>query len=263
MKKIIILSSIVIIIISFLVIYRFKASYESVKGTFISLAPSITEIIYAIGAEDKLVAVSDYCNYPEEAKTKPRAGGLFYPSDEKILKYKPEYILALDDQRYLVENLKQFGIKIYYFKYSDLDSIFTSIVKIGVITKHEAPAKQLVDEMKKEGSLYHTQKPKTLLFVIQVEPLVTIGKDSFITDIIKKAGHKSITTNIDKSYPEVSLEYVFANKPDIIVATQKHQAEFLKQFIDTEYKILTSEEESDTSRPGPRIMKSLKIFSSI
>ncbi|OGI31326.1 MAG: hypothetical protein A2287_02715 [Candidatus Melainabacteria bacterium RIFOXYA12_FULL_32_12] len=242
--------------------------YSKPNDTIIALAPALAEIVYAVGAEDKLVAVSSWCDYPEDVKKKPKVGNAFSINKELIIKLKPKIILAVDSQQPMVDDLKMLGVEIYYFSSKNLDEVYDNIIKIGEITGHLKEATELVSELTQKQETLQAEKQKKVLYVINTEPLMSVSKYSFINDIIEKSGHKNITGSIkDNSrneYPIISLEYVIAQKPDVVVITHSiDSAEYLKKYLKSKFVVITNEQVDTLSRPGPRVIDAIKMFSKL
>ena len=117
-------------LISFVFIFQNPTLGE---GTikFVSLSPALTEIMYAIGAEDMLQGVSNSCTYPKEAQNKEKIGDSYFINDEKIIKIKPDYILALDSSEFALNKFKRVGITPICFKYPNIESIHENIIAVG------------------------------------------------------------------------------------------------------------------------------------
>ncbi|MFH0702204.1 MAG: helical backbone metal receptor, partial [bacterium] len=239
------------------------------KFGYISLAPSITEIIYAINAQDDLIAVTSWCDYPKDVQKKFKMGDSFSINKEAIIKLKPAIILALDSQKPLIDDLKLLKVKVYYFSSNSIEDIYKNITKIGQVTEHAQEANQLLTKLKqKQTSIKKPDYKKNILYIAHANPIISIGKKSFITDIIRKAGHESITdylkTGYDEGYPEISLEFAMLKKPDIVVVCDKNSADYLSKFLkNSKFMILTREQCNIVNRPGPRAIDAIKIFASL
>lgn len=237
--------------------------YNANAETFVSLSPALTETMYILGAQDSLKAVSTACTYPNEAKNKEKVGNNFFINNEKILELKPNYILALDSSEFALNKFKKFGIKPICFKYNDIESIHQNILSIGKITNKEKEAKNLISYSQKRIALANQNKNKKILYLVQTSPMITIGKKSFITDIIAKSGNTSISANINSYYPTVSEEYIIKQKPDIIVlGLYSDDTRIKKLFPNTKIIFMTQEENDIINRPGPRIHEAVEYFSS-
>lgn len=231
------------------------------QDTFVSIAPSVTEIVYALGLQDKLIGVSDRCNYPNEAKSKERIGSLYGINKEKIIKLHPKYILALIDAKPFLNDLENSGSTVIYFDFKTVQDILDAIVKIGDLFNANDKAKELVRNIKNE--IEPKGNGKTILYVIQSRPLITIGSKSFLTDIIRLSGNTSITKDIPSHYPSISLEYAMKLDPDYIVmgpfANPKDIEPFFKN-KKTKFILLTQYQNDVINRPGPRIWESVRFF---
>ncbi len=237
--------------------------YMPEKGTYISLSPAITEILYAINAQDKLKAVTLFSNYPKEAREKPKVGSYFLINKESILKFNAEYILCLNMQKQVVDDLKVVGIKPIYFKTENLEDIKTNILKIGNITNHLKEAENLIKKLEHQTNTAKAKVSKKVLFVVNTQPFIAAGNKSFVHDIITKAGHKNITDFYNSDFPLVSLEYAAMQKPDIVITRGPNEAEYLKKYLKGKFIILTKEQNDSISRHGPRAFKMLEFFSKL
>ena len=233
-------------------------------STYASLSPVFTEIIYALDAQDNLLGVSSVCNYPKEAKQKPVIGDTYYVNAEMLVKLKPDYLFATESNKPKLGELYLTSTKPVYFNFFNINDIYNSVEQIGKITQRQDNAELLIKNIKNKIDKYKTKTPKKILFLIQTNPEITIGKNSFITDIIRKSGHKSITENINFPYPEISLEYALKNKPDVIIMAYPTDVSRLKRLFPNTKILYLSRYESDIiMRPGPRVYEAVKIFSEI
>lgn len=235
--------------------------------TFISLAPNITEILYALGLEDNVLAVSDACNWPKSVENKEKIGSMYNINNEKIVELSPKYLFALASAKPFLQNLedtKKSGIEVVYFEFNNVDDIFSAITKIGEIGNKNKEAERLIKKIKSEINGKCKNNPQKILYLIQTQPLITIGSKSYITDVIRLSGNKSVTAEINTYYPSVSQEYVLELKPDIIMVDMfgnKNEAKKVKEmFKDAEFVELTREEKDVINRPGPRAGASIKFF---
>lgn len=237
--------------------------YAPVKGTYISLCPSVTEIIYAIGAQNKLTGVTSWSDYPEEVKKKPRVGSGFFINKEAIIKLKPEYIFALQEHKPIIDDLKLSGIKIYYFSAENLQSIYRNIALTGQITQKTSASNRLIGKLKNKQSCKKTVKPKKILYVIQSEPLISIGSKTLINDLIRKSGHTSITSTLKSKYPKISFEYVILSKPDVVIVPDSNSAGYLSKFIKAKFVILTQKQNELLNRASPRTFEIINFLSGL
>ena len=189
----------------------------------VSLAPNITETIYALGIGNELVGDTDYCDYPPEAKQKPHVGAMVNPSLEKIVALKPDLVLgtAEANRRETADQLERLGIPLYGLTAHTLDETLQSIQDLGQVLNREAQAQALVARLQARIESVKKQvngqpRPK-VLFVVWYRPLITAGPQTFITDVIRRAGGVAIGGDLKGEWPRLSLEEVLRRDPDIIL----------------------------------------------
>jgi iron complex transport system substrate-binding protein len=189
----------------------------------VSLAPGITEILYALGLDNKIAGVTTFCDWPAAARTKPRIGGFTNPSIEKIIALKPDLIIATADgnRKDTVRQLERLGLPVYVTNPSDTDGILKSILNIGEITNREKDAGKLVEELQKRlnnvtAQIRHKNKPR-VFFQIGLEPVVTVGKGTLINEGIERAGGINIAGHDAARYPRYSAEGIMGALPEIIL----------------------------------------------
>src|SRR5262249_8696680 len=180
----------------------------------VSIAPSMTEIVYALGASARLVGVSDFCDYPPDAKRKSRVGGIYTPSLEMILSLKPDLVLATSEGNRAedVLALERFGIAVFVATPFDFVTVLESVTLVGGALGREAEARQLVAEMSARAdaiarAVAGVPRPR-VLYVIWGDPVIAAGRDTLITDLIRRAGGDSITGDAPSPYPRISIEEV-------------------------------------------------------
>ena len=191
----------------------------------ISLAPSNTEIIYALGLEDRLVGVTDICDYPPEAASKEKVGSYNSIDLEKVVSLNPDLILAEDIHKTeIVPALERLGIACYVLVPHNLEEIMHSILVIGRLTGVNTAAQEVVSDMRlhiknivdKTSVLADEQRP-SIMYVVWHEPIMSVGINTPIHDMITMAGGASIIKVIS-GWPTLSLEDVIAASPEIIIA---------------------------------------------
>jgi len=189
----------------------------------VSLAPNLTEIAFAVGAGDKLVGVTSYCDYPLEAQEIRRVGDTMNPNIENIIALKPQIVLVSTASQ--IENftktLDEQNIRVFVTNPNSLDDIYKSILQIGEIFSREEKGRQVVDELKKRVAELEARtaatKTEKVFLQISKEQLFTVGRDSFITDLIRRAGGVSVTGDVSTAYPKISKETAQALNPDAII----------------------------------------------
>lgn len=257
-------TSIIYRLIISIFIFFAGSSVFSAENTFVSLSPALTEMMYAIGAEKNLLGVSTVCVCPPDTPEKPKVGNSYFINKEIIIKLRPKYILAADGSKTHLQNFDKIGIKPLYFELYTTDAIYNAVTKLGEMTGQQENALKLNNKIKKNISLAKTKHPKRILYLIQLNPFVTIGNKSFLSDEIKQAGHISVTQELDSFYPSVSEEYLLRTNPDVIIVSMKSDEKRLKKLFPDKKIIYLSPEMNDiVNRPGPRVDKAVKFFSQI
>jgi len=192
----------------------------------VSLSPNQTEMVYALGVQDRLVGDTDYCDYPPDAQKKPKVGGTISPSIEQIAALHPDLVLVTKLNRLeTVQSLAQLGIPSYAIDPHTVDQIMASSLKLAdLLGAPDAGAalagsiqKRLDEVQRRVGSL----PPKSVLFVVWNQPLISVGKNTFIADALRHAGALSVVET-EQGWPQVSLEEVVRLQPDYLVAASSH-----------------------------------------
>jgi len=241
----------------------------------ISLAPSNTEILFSLGLGDKVVGVTDYCNYPPEALNKTKIGGFSTPDIEKIVALQPDLILAADiDKTEVIPALEGHGLTVFALDPKDLDGILKDISMVGKITGKEKEANELVTQMGNRIRAI-TDKTKNLeerprvFYITFHNPLWTVGVGSFIHELVDKSGGVNIFQDIAGN-KAVNIELVIARNPEVIIASTGHGAAGGQPFewAKTESRLQATEARKNNriyeidadlvSRSGPRIVDGLE-----
>jgi iron complex transport system substrate-binding protein len=189
----------------------------------ICLAPSVADDVYALGAGADVLAVSDYTKYPPETKTKPKVGLPLNPSMETIVSLHPDLILGYGDSKSseLLNRLDRIGIPVFMVSTHGLEGIYKTLQSIGNVLGRDSAAKEVIARLRQRESAIRARvagKPVVkLLMPIWYDPIVTIGKFAYITEMIQIAGGHSVTSDIAQEWPQVSLEAVIARAPDALL----------------------------------------------
>ncbi len=189
----------------------------------VSIAPSVTEILYALNLGDRLVGDTDYCDYPPEARQKPHVGALLNPSLEKIVALKPDLVLGTPDvnRRETADQLERLGIPLYGLTARSVEETLRSIEDVGKVLGRDAEARKLVRGLRDriwavKRRVEGKPRPK-VLFVVWYRPLITAGSETFIADAIRRAGGESIADDLKGEWPRLNLEDVLVRNPEIIL----------------------------------------------
>jgi iron complex transport system substrate-binding protein len=217
----------------------------------VSLAPSLTETVYALGLQDRLVGDTDYCDFPPDAQKKQKVGGAINPSLEEIAHLKPDLVLVTRHLNTLdtVHSLDALGIASYATNPRTVDDIVASAKRLSdVLGAPEAGVLVAADLQhrleilqQKLGAL----PPRRVLFIVWTDPLISIGKDTFIADALRRAGAVSIVDS-QQDWPQVSLEEVARLQPEVLIFAESH-SEAAPRNVD----VLAT-------RPGWRILDAVK-----
>lgn len=249
----------------------------------VSLAPSTTEILFALGLGDKVIGVSEFCNYPEQAKNLPRMGGLMNPNYEAIVAAKPDLIIVFDDMTESENKFKALGIETLTVKHDTMEEILDSVQTIGKHCGKEEQARQIVgDIMNKMNAIEAGNKiqnpPKVLVCLghdyspdpsAKPQNIHIAGNDGFYSKMIKLAGGQNAYTG-SIPFPAVGYESVISMNPEIIidiVSAGQDQAD--SQTITNQWRNLSRVEavknnriyifsENYTAIPGPRFILTLE-----
>ena len=189
----------------------------------VSLVPSVTEIIYALGGEDRLVGVTDYCDWPPQARQKPRVGAMVAPNLERIVALRPDLVVATSEgnSQETFDQLRRLTIPVFTVAPHRLSDVLTVIARLGELTGRQSAAGPLVENLVRrvkavENAVRPYPRPK-VLYVLWPEPLIVPGRDGLVTELIEVAGGASVTAQEPSSYPRFSLEAVAARGPDVII----------------------------------------------
>lgn len=235
----------------------------------VSLAPSHTETIFAIGAEKKLKGVTVFCNYPEEAKKLPKIGDFFNPNVELIIKLKPELVLAVKGvQDSLVSSLEKNGIKVAVFDATSLEDCASDIEKIGEILGCKEKAQEIADSVREASKKYENTGKKVFLEV-SPQPLITAGKNTFLSDAIRAAGGINAGDEFGEGYPVVNPEKLIEINPDVYLISKslnlkpediKKRPGFSGLNCVKNGKVFVLPDDDIIQRPGPRIVEGIEMI---
>ena len=238
----------------------------------ITLAPNLTEIVFAIGAGDRLVGNTSYCDYPEAAKNVAKVGDTLHPSLERIIALKPQVVLVSTASQLEVftQQLQNQNIAVFVTDPHDLEGVFHSIEQVGRMMGQEQQAQMLLQKLRERTNAVEQAvkqaTPVRIFYQLSAEPLYTAGRDAFVTDLIRRAGAVSVTANVPGAWPKYSNESALAAKPDAIIlptggsmgAGNADVAEPLRNspavLAHRVYKI----NDDHLARPGPRAVDGLE-----
>jgi ABC-type Fe3+-hydroxamate transport system substrate-binding protein len=189
----------------------------------ICLMPNVTDTVFALGAGDDVVAVSDYTKYPAAAKTKPSVGDLIKPSIETILSLHPDLVIGFQPKgpMEVTEQLERAGIPIFLVSPHGIAGILHSVELIGQALNRGPQAEALARGLQQRVNAVRTRTtgmPTPRVFMpVWYDPITTIGKNAFITEIIAAAGGRSVTDDLQTEWPTISMEVVLDRAPDALL----------------------------------------------
>ncbi len=193
----------------------------------VSHVPSITETLFALGLSDRLVGVSDYCDYPPDAKNKPSIGDYFNPSIENIVALEPDLVLT-DGHSESIKKLEALDIPFFTIDPKDIEGVMKDIELLGKITGAEKQAASLVSGMRQEilavsSRVKDAPKIKTLYVVDTTNPAVpwVAGPGSFIDAMVRLSGGDNVASSAKSAWAEFSIEAIVAADPEVIIVSEE------------------------------------------
>jgi len=189
----------------------------------ISLAPNLTEIVYAVGAGERLVGNTTFCNYPPEAKNVAKVGDTLQPSIERILALRPQLVLVSTASQLeaFTTQLNEQQIAVYITDPHDLEGVFRSILNVGDLLNESNRAAELVKQLRARTETVERTvagRPRvSVFFQLSGQPLYTAGKTSFVTNLIERASGRSVTADVNEAWPRLSDEAALASRPEAII----------------------------------------------
>lgn len=217
------------ILVFFLIFLFVSTSSFAEVQRIISLAPSVTEAIYYLNATDRVVAVSNYCKWPEEIKNKTKVGGMINPSYEKILSLKPDLVVISKDvtPKEVYSRLIELGVKVHVYAPKSLEDISNELIRLGIVIGKEKEAKSIAYEFQKKlRKIRKVFKGQKALFIIWADPLTVAGNTSHINEVMNLLG----LTNIAET-SSINIERIIKMNPDIIFFGIGHKSSVSENLI--------------------------------
>ncbi|MEE9229288.1 MAG: helical backbone metal receptor [Acidobacteriota bacterium] len=192
----------------------------------ITMAPNLTEIVFSLGAGERLVAVSKYSDYPHAARALPRAGGFINPDIERVLAYQPDLVILRDYSTRLEEKLRAFSIPVLRVHDESISDIMETIRSIGEALGTEPEAARLTASIERDLEQFRrrpepARRPRVLLVTGRspgtLQNLYTTGRGTFLHEMIRLAGGENLFGDSRIPYPKLSKEEIIARDPEVIV----------------------------------------------
>jgi iron complex transport system substrate-binding protein len=240
----------------------------------ISLAPNLTEIVFAVGGGDRLVGNTTYCDYPPEAKAIAKVGDSMQPSLESIIALRPQVVLisTASQLEVFTRQLQDRNIAAFVTDPHNLEDVFRSIEQIGQIIGQTEQANLLVRKLRErtsavEQAVQHAQ-PVRVFYQASDEPLYTAGRDAYVTDLIRRAGGVSVTADVPGAWPKYSKETALAARPEAIIlptgGSMGVANTAVTEALRTSPAALTGRvykiNDDYLARPGPRVVDGLEAM---
>ena len=204
----------------------FAATLAGQPQRIVSTAPSITELLYALGLGDSVVGVTRFCRYPPEAQKKPKIGDYTSPNLEAIAALRPDLVIVQTNPVRLAERLGTLRLRVLEINQDNISAIYNSVRVVGDATGASGLATQLVDSIRTKLDVIEKRAkplhPTRMMFVVgrspnRLEGLVVVGRASYLNEVIALAGGENVFRDAVAAYPAVTLEEVFARNPDVIL----------------------------------------------
>jgi iron complex transport system substrate-binding protein len=188
----------------------------------VSLVPSVTEIVFTIGAQDRLAGVTDFCDFPAAARRKPRVGGMIAPSLESLVALQPDLVVATTEgnRHETFDQLAALKIPVYLVNPTTVEGVLDLVARLGRLTDRAAAADRLVGQLRERMQAVSARvagRPRPrVLYVLWPEPLIVPGHGALVSELIALAGGNSVTADGGTGYPRYSMEAALARNPEVI-----------------------------------------------
>lgn len=263
-------------VLSFLVAaVLFATPAHGAAERIISLAPSITEVLFALGLGPRVIGVSTYCDYPAEATTVDKVGTFLSPNIERIIAKKPDLIIAVPSpaNRNAVESVRELGLRVLVVDPESVSSILDAVRTIaeaaGVPDAGAGLRSQIESRLAAVRSRLHGVTPRSVLMAVDHRPLIVAGAGTYQDELIALAGGRNLGRQAGKHWPQVGLEFVVAQAPEVIIdttmesdATEK-PSDFWDPFVTipaVREKRIHGARAFILLRPGPRVAEGVETM---
>lgn len=255
-----------------------EVNFDTLPKRIISLAPNITEALFAIGADSLVVGVTNYCDYPPEVKNKVKTGSYLSPDYEAMTSLNPDLIImnVESTSQPTYQAIKNLKTKIFVSNARNIDGIIKMLKDLGKITGNDAKAKDVAEMIFTKRQNYLTLNKdlvkKKALIVISVNPLMTANANTFINEIADLSGFENIYKDQSIDYPLISYEDITGKNPAFIILPTDTNKEmnYTRYINELSDKLNTSDavkekqiilvDENIMFRPGPRVLEGVKLL---
>ena len=244
----------------------------------VSLAPNVTEILFALGLGAEIAGVTRYCDHPDAARRKPKVGGLVDPNLEMIRSLAPDLVIAFrGNPLRTVDRLRAFGLPVFVLDIGrDLESLFPLVAKLGRLTRRDAEAEAIAAVLRARLDAVRRRvdgaaaRPRVFV-ALNSQGLWTCGRQSYLTDLVAAAGGRNVAAAVDRDWLHYGLEQLVRDDPEVIAVLARTPAEFergRRRLLDDHRLRRVSAvrsgrvfflDENVTSRFGPRLVEALEV----
>jgi iron complex transport system substrate-binding protein len=260
-----------------------QTTLDKVPMRIISLAPSNTEILFALGLGDRVVGVTDYCDFPAEALTRTKIGGFSNPNLEQIVSLSPDLVLAARfNPIEVLDALHELGFPVFALAPSTLDEALQTVEQIGQLTGSKPESLELLIRLRERVAhveavvrkIPSDERPKILWGQLKA-PMYSAGPGSFIHDLVTRAGGQNIAADTGAAWPQLGLETLVTRNPDIIIVSGQDSVSIRKSVKrlrqvagwNSIAAIVTGKVYEISldllGRPGPRLVSGLESLASL
>jgi iron complex transport system substrate-binding protein len=203
----------------------------------VSLAPSVTETLFALGAGDRIVGDTNFCDYPPEAKQKTHIGGPVSPSIEAIAALHPDLVVATREinRPESVHALEQLGIAVYATDPQTVEQVFTSTERLGDLLGAGGAGRMLTADLRRRLSEIDRRladlPAKSVLMIVWLDPLMSVGRNTFLDDALRRAGAHSVIDS-PQSWPTIDLEQVVRRQPDYLIISNDNARQIQRELTE-------------------------------
>ncbi|MDI7261484.1 MAG: cobalamin-binding protein [Thermodesulfobacteriota bacterium] len=240
------------------------------------MAPSITEILFALDINEEIVGITSFCDYPEAALSKPKIGGFVNPSIEKIVSLKPDLVIGIGEgnRKETIHRLDNLGLSVYCVNPKGFNGVMRTIQNIGEIVGRQDESEKIVRNMfgKMERIVTLTKplpRPR-VFFQVGYYPIITVGRGTLADDLIRLAGGRSISENEPMNYPTYSIETILSKSPEIIImSSMESKRDYLnlikmwqnwKSIPAVKINAIYVVDSNLVDRPTPRVVEGLEAL---
>jgi len=237
----------------------------------VSLVPSATEVVYALGAGDRLVGNTTFCTYPEQANSVYRVGDFANPDIERIIALKPDIVLlTLPSHRMVADKLRELEVQFHVSQPNTIEEAFNDIESIGVLVGRGDRARVLADSLRLELGRIPTAADSPRVYVeISPSPLMSVGAGTFVHELVERAGGRNVYAFSGRQYPLVEAELVVRADPEVIVVL--HPGASAREIAARvgwsrisavrSGRVHTDIDDDLVTRPGPRLVEAVRVLS--